>query len=246
LKVEFAGVISLITTCLTAIRMWRLDSEKKTYIEEKTFATLWNLLFQPILFVLIGMKFDIPNTTGEGVALGLACLGIGIAARAVGVILLTMCSGLRFSEQLVFVGSFFPKATIQAALAPSILVGSMAFPELLDYASIVLVACIVAILVTSLFGQLFMDLCAPALLQKDYVQSVTITPGNGFYGNGGKIDEGFDPSLGFVSFSQLRQTPIDTQRVHDAPRDGPRYVWSGNSMAIEDQAGDFERYVDQK
>ncbi|CAJ0916362.1 unnamed protein product, partial [Mesorhabditis belari] len=255
LNVEFAGVISLVTTCLTAIRMWRVDSEKKTFIEEKTFATFWNLIFQPILFVMFGMKFDIPNTSGQTVAIGLAILGIGVGIRALAVILLTLCSGLSFAEQLVFVGSFFPKATIQAVLAPSIVLAASGWLDLLPYSQMILAICVVSILITAPLGQLFLDVCAPQLLRKDFVQSVNITPSGGYYGSS-KIDQdGFDPSLGqggYVSYNELKSSlererqERQQQRAQDSHQ--MENVWSGgnNGIPIEDQARDYERYVDQR
>ncbi|CAJ0565036.1 unnamed protein product, partial [Mesorhabditis spiculigera] len=211
LDIEFTGSISLVAMCLTAAIRWKTNSEKQTRLEQRVYAVLWDLIFQPVLFVLIGMKFEISELSWHGILIGLACLGIGLVGRAIAVILLTVGAGLTMSEQLIFVFSFVPKATVQAALAPGIVVAAAAFPELLPQASIVLSACVVAILLTAPLGQLALGLFGPKFLTQDTKRPPTPDE---FYGS---VEE-----LGPEQQPPRRSSSSSTSRSH---RSSPRKIY---------------------
>ncbi|CAJ0958360.1 unnamed protein product, partial [Mesorhabditis belari] len=174
INIEFTGSISLVVTCLVAAFQWKRDNQKQILIEQRSFGTLWDLIFQPVLFVLIGMKFEIIKLSPSSLLIGLSCLLIGVFSRAIAIFLLTLRTSLRFSEQLVFIFSFLPKATVQAALAPSIVLISTPFPSILPFVEIILSASVIAILVTAPLGQLALDLFGEKLLHlEDQKESST-------------------------------------------------------------------------
>lgn len=89
----------------------------------RIFAYLW-MLFQPVLFGLVGAEVSLENVRSEfvGQAMGVIC--IGLVFRMLAAVIATTKSGLNWKEKLFTAIAWLPKAAVQAAL------GSVA----LDYA----------------------------------------------------------------------------------------------------------------
>lgn len=77
-------------------------------------AKIW-VFAEIILFALVGAQVNLPMVWRAGAA-GAALIGIGLAARGLGMLLCLAGSRLTLPERLFVVVSFIPKATVQAAI----------------------------------------------------------------------------------------------------------------------------------
>jgi len=75
---------------------------------------IW-VLAEMLLFVLVGAQVNPKVAWGAGLA-GLAIIGLGLAARALGSFLAVSGSSLTLREKLFGVVAYVPKATVQAAI----------------------------------------------------------------------------------------------------------------------------------
>ncbi|WKY08556.1 hypothetical protein Q1695_007797 [Nippostrongylus brasiliensis] len=163
-----AGIIAASLMTFVAATRWRIDNDDKIVYEEKAFALLWKLFFMPLLFALIGMKLDFSVMTWSIVLTGCALIGIGVVFRFLSGIIFSCCSDFSAKEQLVVAMSLLPKATVQAALAPSI-VAYAAGTGFEHEAHMAQTACILTILLTAPLGQYILSKTAPLLLQNSRV-----------------------------------------------------------------------------
>ncbi|MCC5850599.1 MAG: cation:proton antiporter [Verrucomicrobia bacterium] len=119
-------------------------------------AKIW-VFAEIILFVLIGMQVD-PHVALQAGPLALAVVGIGLAARSVGVWLATSRSKLTRKERLFCVLAYFPKATVQAAL------GSVPLSLGIEGGETILALAVLSILITAPLGLLGIRFGGPRLL----------------------------------------------------------------------------------
>uniref|UniRef100_A0A1I7W9G1 Na_H_Exchanger domain-containing protein n=1 Tax=Heterorhabditis bacteriophora TaxID=37862 RepID=A0A1I7W9G1_HETBA len=68
-----------------------------------------------------------------------ALIAIGVLIRFLSGIILSLCSGFTIREQFFIALSLVPKATVQAALGPSIIAMSEGFPQFSKEAEMVLI-----------------------------------------------------------------------------------------------------------
>ncbi|KAK6061396.1 hypothetical protein COOONC_00932, partial [Cooperia oncophora] len=162
---------TVLITFIAGIR-WKTDNDDKIVYEEKAFALLWNLFFMPLLFALIGMKLDFSMMTWPTVLTGCALIGIGAVVRFLSGIVFSCCSEFNMKEQLVLALSLLPKATVQAALAPSIMVYAAGMAEYENEAHMAQTACIITILITAPLGQYILSKTAPPLLRNNRLVGV--------------------------------------------------------------------------
>ncbi|RUS84137.1 hypothetical protein EGW08_008111 [Elysia chlorotica] len=76
---------------------------------------LW-MIFQPLLFGLIGAEVKINSLSGGTVGLGVAVLAIGLTFRALVSFLAVMRTDLNLRERIFVPIAWLPKATVQAAI----------------------------------------------------------------------------------------------------------------------------------
>ncbi|KIH60492.1 hypothetical protein ANCDUO_09260, partial [Ancylostoma duodenale] len=160
-----AGIIAATLICFVAGIRWKTDNDDKIVYEEKAFALLWKLFFMPLLFALIGMKLDFSTMTWTTVLTGCALIAIGAVFRFLSGIIFSCCSGFNMKEQLVIALSMLPKATVQAALAPSITALAVGSNHLQHEAHMAVTACILTILLTAPLGQYILQKASPVLLK---------------------------------------------------------------------------------
>ncbi|KIH58719.1 hypothetical protein ANCDUO_11072, partial [Ancylostoma duodenale] len=160
-----AGIIAATLICFVAGIRWKTDNDDKIVYEEKAFALLWKLFFMPLLFALIGMKLDFSTMTWTTVLTGCALIAIGAVFRFLSGIIFSCCSGFNMKEQLVIALSMLPKATVQAALAPSITALAVGSHHLQHEAHMAVTACILTILLTAPLGQYILQKASPVLLR---------------------------------------------------------------------------------
>ncbi|XP_069677271.1 sodium/hydrogen exchanger 9B2-like [Periplaneta americana] len=160
-----AGPLGCIVASFAAARGWR-DQEKSSVAEN--FAVLWSI-FQPILFGLIGTEIDLYFLDLQVVGLALACLVVALVGRLIVSVAAAAGGNLTLKEKVFVAWAWFPKATVQAAIAPVALdiarqVGSH---EDEVYASKVLIVAVLAILVTAPLGAILITLLGPRLLERE-------------------------------------------------------------------------------
>ena len=108
------------------------------------FGKIW-ILAEILLFVLIGAQVNIHLAWDAGL-IGALIILIGLFGRSIGVVISTAGSGLNAKEQLFCVISYFPKATVQAAVGAIPL--SMGMPE----GDLILAIAVLAIIITAPLG----------------------------------------------------------------------------------------------
>ncbi|KAF4525946.1 hypothetical protein B566_EDAN000737 [Ephemera danica] len=161
-----AGPLGCITAAFVAACGWRAQDSTSTAPVEETFSQLW-LLFQPVLFGLIGTEIVISELDRSTVVLGLCVLLCGLTLRIVAVGLVTMGGFLSLKEQLFVTIAWLPKATVQAALAPvalDIARQTGASEEVIELAEQVLTVAVLSILVTAPIGAIGISVSGPRLL----------------------------------------------------------------------------------
>ncbi|ETN84696.1 hypothetical protein NECAME_06726 [Necator americanus] len=166
------GIIAAVLICFIASNRWKIDNDDKIIYEEKAFALLWKLFFMPLLFALIGMKLDFSTMTWTTVLTGCALIGIGALFRFFSGIVFSCCSDFNIKEQLVIALSLIPKATVQAALAPTITALAISLPDLQQEAHTAVTACILTILITAPLGQYILSKTSPVLLRNTRIVGI--------------------------------------------------------------------------
>ncbi|KJH41254.1 transporter, CPA2 family [Dictyocaulus viviparus] len=130
------------------------------------FAILWYYFASPLLFSLVGTLLDFTDTPGVHILAGFVLVVVGILARLVSGFAIVACSPLSLGEQFVVVWSLVPKATVQAALGPNLLVLAKNFPQFKEEATFVVASCIIAVATTAPIGAFVLEMVAPRLVRK--------------------------------------------------------------------------------
>ncbi|GEN57141.1 potassium transporter [Halolactibacillus alkaliphilus] len=114
---------------------------------------------QILLFSLVGAEVNITVALNAGI-MGIVIIFIGLVFRSLGVLLATLGSNLNRKERIFCVLSYFPKATVQAAIgALPLASGVSKGPEILAVA-------VLSILLTAPMGAILIKWSAPKLLTK--------------------------------------------------------------------------------
>ncbi|CAI4228776.1 unnamed protein product [Auanema sp. JU1783] len=160
------GIISSLLLSFVASCRWKVDNDRGTKTQENIAENLWALLFLPLLFSSIGMRLDLENLEKSTVLWSLALIGIGQVARFLSTLVLSLFS-LNVKESLFVAFSMLPKATVQAALGPSLLGYIALFPEMGDQLNAIVTTAIITIFLTAPIGQLLIQVLAPLLLRRE-------------------------------------------------------------------------------
>ncbi|RCN52604.1 hypothetical protein ANCCAN_01303 [Ancylostoma caninum] len=180
----FPGVVACLLLCFVAPTRWRTDSPKKLEPVASFFACAWFYVASPLLFSLVGTFLDFSKVSAWAVGGCIILVIVGTLARLASGFAIVACSPLQLREQFVVVWSLIPKATVQAALGPNLLVSAEEFPEYEDEALFVrfsppqttVVCCILVILITAPIGAFVLDISAPRMLQKAAERSAQVAP----------------------------------------------------------------------
>ncbi|XP_030835794.1 sodium/hydrogen exchanger 9B2 [Strongylocentrotus purpuratus] len=158
-----AGALGCLTMAFIAGHRWK---ERKEGVNT-LLSYLW-LLFEPLLFGLIGAEVSISYLDPATVGLGFATLIIGLCVRMVVSALAVTGAGLTWKEKLFISLAWLPKATVQAAI------GSVALDtardrgseeELEIYGIQLLTVAVLSILFTAPLGAIVISLTGPRLLR---------------------------------------------------------------------------------
>ncbi|XP_070185808.1 sodium/hydrogen exchanger 9B2-like isoform X2 [Littorina saxatilis] len=111
-----AGPLAVLTLAFVAAYRWRQEMPKgqKNPMEDIV-GVLW-MIFQPLLFGLIGAAVQIDRLSAETVGEGIAVLCIGLTVRCLVAFLAVFGTNFNMKERLFIPLAWLPKATVQAAI----------------------------------------------------------------------------------------------------------------------------------
>ncbi|GFR84744.1 mitochondrial sodium/hydrogen exchanger 9B2-like [Elysia marginata] len=168
-----AGPLAALTMPFVAALRWRseLKEGEKNPVEDVV-AVLW-MIFQPLLFGLIGSEVKISSLEGGTVGLGLAVLSIGLGFRSLVAFLAVYGTRLNFKERLFIPIAWLPKATVQAAIGAVALDSAKEVndKELIQLGEQILTLAVLVILITAPIGAAGISLAGPKLLSRPTLPS---------------------------------------------------------------------------
>lgn len=139
----FSSLLAIMSFAILVGQLCSLDDVSKKFKEVWVGAEI-------ILFVIVGAGLDV-NSAISDILPALLILITGLAFRSIGVLISLHKSNLTSNEKKFVVFSFFPKATVQAAIAPVALSLGIANGQ-----SILNIA-VIAILVSAPIGAILID-----------------------------------------------------------------------------------------
>ncbi|MGE4490745.1 MAG: cation:proton antiporter, partial [Kiritimatiellales bacterium] len=119
-----------------------------------------------LLFVLVGAQVNVPVAVHAGLA-GLGLIICGLIARSAGVLLCLLGSPLNSKERLFAVISYWPKATVQAAIGAVPLATMTQLGRDTAPGTIILAVAVLSILFTAPLGAWLIAWAGPRLLSDD-------------------------------------------------------------------------------
>lgn len=126
---------------------------------KKGYNSMW-VVFEMLLFALVGAKVDLSYAFSINGLLCIAVLFVGLAFRSLGTFLSILGKGYTWKEKWFVIISYLPKATVQASI------GAIALSEGLSCGTVILTAAIISILITAPLGSVLIDKLTPKLLEK--------------------------------------------------------------------------------
>lgn len=144
----YISVSALIAIITVGVIIFIQDKEEAKNIE-KGYQKLW-ILFEIILFVLVGISVDLDYAFSAGFA-PLLVLVIALVFRVFGVFVSLIFTNLNKKEKLFVVMSYLPKATVQASI------GGIALSMSLSVGPLILTMAVLSILITAPLGAILMD-----------------------------------------------------------------------------------------
>uniref|UniRef100_A0A0N4ZH88 Na_H_Exchanger domain-containing protein n=1 Tax=Parastrongyloides trichosuri TaxID=131310 RepID=A0A0N4ZH88_PARTI len=152
-----APITVLIFSVVISIQ-WKKDNKDQIVIENQSLTHIWKLLFEPLLFLLIGYELDFNLITTSTIVIGLIFIGVGILGRIITVFFITLSSHLSILEGIYSCIAFIPKATVQAALVPLIYQASLesSNEKIHNNGNIIISTCIMSIIITAPLGRLLL------------------------------------------------------------------------------------------
>lgn len=151
--VPYSGVLAVLT-CHLFLREKCPDSASQL---ANVFSRIWSYA-EVFLFACLGVTVNPFYILKAGWGI-LMVIGLGLIFRMMGVFLSILKSDFNRCEMIFIMGSYIPKATVQASLGGIPLMAGFMSGEL------ILVAATLAILITAPLGALFIDLYADELLE---------------------------------------------------------------------------------
>jgi solute carrier family 9B (sodium/hydrogen exchanger), member 1/2 len=116
-----------------------------------------------VLFATVGAQVDVSVALDAGLG-GAAVIGIGLAARALGVLLCLSGGGWTAAERWFVIIAYSPKATVQAAIGAAPLAALTLAGRPIGPGEIILAVAVLSILLTAPLGAWALDRLAPRLL----------------------------------------------------------------------------------
>ncbi len=150
--VGVAGLLAVMACGFLVVELGGRDTEPIV----KATDSAWQVA-QIFLFVLLGAMVDLNVAVGAGLS-GLLIIAAGLLGRSTGVFAGLIGSGLTWREKAFCTIAYFPKATVQAAVAGLPLAMGLAHGE------VILAIAVLSIVITAPVGAAAIPLAAPVLL----------------------------------------------------------------------------------
>ncbi|CAI5455696.1 unnamed protein product [Caenorhabditis angaria] len=166
---QFPGIVAGLSLCCVAATHWREDNPRGIKVLVHQYDNLWYFLAVPLLFSLVGYTFDFSEITRKDLQIAISLVCIGVVARFISAMFISFLGGFTICEQIILSLSLMPKATVQCALAPSLILLTDNFPELEDTTKLVINTCIIAVMITSPIVEILLDILAPRILKKSLI-----------------------------------------------------------------------------
>ncbi len=154
LRLGFSALIAIISI---GLNIYQKDKKLASRLA-KSYNSLWSG-FEIILFVLVGSLVNI-NYLFTYLGKSILLVVIGLAFRMVGVYIAIYPRGYKTKEKIFCMGSYLPKATVQAAI------GAIPLAMGLESGEIILAVSVICILLTAPLGAIFIDRTYKKLLDK--------------------------------------------------------------------------------
>ncbi len=159
------GIVPFVAL-LAVMAMGFIILEKREHMAHEISSKLGKLwVFASImLFTLVGAQVDVSLALDTGLA-GLGLVACGLVARSAGVLLALIGSPLSRSERLFTMVSFWPKATVQAAMGAVPLAAMQAAGMPTAPGSIILAMAVMSIVFTAPLGAVAIKLVGERVLE---------------------------------------------------------------------------------
>ncbi|WAR20709.1 SL9B2-like protein [Mya arenaria] len=169
-KMEFpgAGPLGCLTLAFVAGFRWKKEDWSSNGGKEpmtQIVAILW-MIFQPLLFGLIGSAVDISKIDAGSVGKGIGVLGIGMVIRLIVSFFSVFGTDLNLKERLFIPFAWLPKATVQAAIGALAMDKAMEMgdSEGVAYGKEILTLAVLSIVITAPIGAAIIAITGPILL----------------------------------------------------------------------------------
>lgn len=164
-----AGALGCLTLAFVAALGWRKELHLGEHMPmADIMGGMW-MLFQPLLFGLIGAEVNISNVKESTILKGLAVLGIGLTIRLIVSFFAVAGLGFNLRERIFITLAWMPKATVQAAIGSIALDTAReknASSEVIEYGLQILTIAVLVILITAPIGAVAITVSGPKLLTK--------------------------------------------------------------------------------
>ncbi|CAF0984040.1 unnamed protein product [Brachionus calyciflorus] len=188
-KINFttSGPLAVLTLTIVSKIIWqKVDEfkyrnelkENRSLINEKVcqnqrlidqmFSKLWQFIFLPLLFSLIGNEVDFTKINPKRLGLQLGLLCIGLVIRMISTFLSVFFDkNLNIKEKMFMCIAWVPKATVQAAVGSIALDLAIANKYPTEIPLDILNIAVLSIIVTAPLGTLLISLSGPKLLKNE-------------------------------------------------------------------------------
>ncbi|TRY75264.1 hypothetical protein TCAL_08307 [Tigriopus californicus] len=164
-----AGALAVLVMSFVAGFGWRKQGWSDDNLVSKYLSHLW-MIFQPLLFGLIGTEIKVGEIDQSTIGLGLAVVLISLTVRVIVSFLSVTDRKLNLRERVFIALAWIPKATVQAAIGPVAYDTALNLePRRSDYIDLghqLLTIAVLVILVTAPIGAIAIMTTAPRLLTK--------------------------------------------------------------------------------
>ncbi|KAL4240467.1 Sodium/hydrogen exchanger 9B2 [Mactra antiquata] len=164
-----AGPLGCLTLAFVAGFRWKKEDWSAQGGEpmKDIVAVLW-MIFQPLLFGLIGAEVNISQISADTVGFGIATLAIGLFIRLIVSFFAVFGTDLNLRERFFIPIAWCPKATVQAAI------GALAMDKAREMGSVegvelgkqILTLAVLSIVITAPIGAAAIAISGPLLLEK--------------------------------------------------------------------------------
>lgn len=176
-----SGALAVLVMAFVAGIGWRKQGWTDDNFVTATLADFW-VIFQPILFGLIGTEIQVSELDPSTIGLGIAVLVIGLTIRIMASYCAVLGGDLTLKERFFVALAWLPKATVQAALGP-VALDHLSNSDLDPDSDLylmrkelglkVLTVAVLVILITAPIGSIAISLSGPKLLKKSSQENHT-------------------------------------------------------------------------